>query len=238
MATRDRSSDNSGITRIAASALATLGIGVVMVGVPGVWIARVTGTTVGQLTTGLSFLEIISLAAVPVWISLGAAILMAGRPLRHSVLVPTTWQQFFRQWVQISWFGAGALVQKWTVIAPDTDLSTIVRPTIDPVRVTDPVDASVTATNGPSSSPPLPEAAVESPLPEPLGEMTEYAVRRGDNLRSLAEQFLGDGDRWQDLLLANVGYEVAPGVTLTEDTRLLKQGWNVRVPVTTESVSG
>lgn len=56
-----------------------------------------------------------------------------------------------------------------------------------------------------------------------------YTVARGDSFWSLAERLLGDGSRWVELQDANVGAEVAPGVSLQEGD-ILVPGWTIAAP--------
>ncbi|MEU9744775.1 LysM peptidoglycan-binding domain-containing protein [Streptomyces niveus] len=57
-----------------------------------------------------------------------------------------------------------------------------------------------------------------------------HHVRAGDTLWDIAEQRLGDGLRWREIVEANQGVTQADGSHLTEDTTVLQPGWTLRLP--------
>ncbi len=57
-----------------------------------------------------------------------------------------------------------------------------------------------------------------------------WTVRPRDTLWGIAEAALGRGERWAEIRRANVGREVAPGVTFTERTEVLQPGWTLVLP--------
>ncbi len=57
-------------------------------------------------------------------------------------------------------------------------------------------------------------------------------MRIGDGPWDVAEALVGDGARFQDVLDANVGLEVAPGVIWTHGQRVIHPGWSFRWDVT------
>ena len=76
-----------------------------------------------------------------------------------------------------------------------------------------------------------------SPLPgadraPPETDALTYTVRIGDGPWDVAEALVGDGTRFQDVLDANVGLEVAPGVIWTNGQRVIHPGWSFRWDVT------
>jgi len=58
----------------------------------------------------------------------------------------------------------------------------------------------------------------------------EIEVERRGTLWSLAEQHLGDGERWEQIRDANVGRTMGDGVTLSHDFTVLRQGWSLVIP--------
>ena len=236
-----QSTNSPDLSQLATTSTATIGIVIAVLGFPLLWVSRLLFREANTLGSTFTAADIAAVVSLPIWISLIAALAVAGRPLRHSAWLPASWQSTFRQWVEASAFGAGAMVRGWSVQNPEASLSAI---TI-PAPATSLTDSPTTATPLPERGPD-PKAAVTPDAPAATKaavvpkSMREYIVVRGDNFRSLAQRFLGDGDRWGELLEANVGREVAPGVHLGQDTRLLKNGWRIVVPaapVTEEGVS-
>lgn len=58
---------------------------------------------------------------------------------------------------------------------------------------------------------------------------SEYVVERGDTYWSLAERFLGDGNRWGVIQDLNAGRSVSSGVVLHEGDSLVP-GWKILLP--------
>jgi nucleoid-associated protein YgaU len=77
----------------------------------------------------------------------------------------------------------------------------------------------------------VPVTAEPSPAP------AAYTVRAGDGPWDVADALLGDGSRYQEVLDANVGREVSPGVTWGKDQRVIHPGWVFRSP-SSESETG
>ncbi len=69
----------------------------------------------------------------------------------------------------------------------------------------------------------------ESPAGETPSTAT-WTVRRNDSFWRIAEQSLGDGRRWPEVVRANVGREVAPGLVFTEQTEAIHPGWVLALP--------
>jgi nucleoid-associated protein YgaU len=82
-----------------------------------------------------------------------------------------------------------------------------------------------------ASAAPLPAIAGQPFLSAPAPHAgPTWTVRPRDTLWGIAEQTLGRGERWADIRRANVGRSVAPGVTFTERTEVLRPGWVLALP--------
>jgi nucleoid-associated protein YgaU/DNA-binding SARP family transcriptional activator len=57
-----------------------------------------------------------------------------------------------------------------------------------------------------------------------------HHVKAGDTLWDIAEQRLGNGLRWREIVDANQGVTQPGGEHLTQDTTLLQPGWTLRLP--------
>ncbi|MEV4506696.1 LysM peptidoglycan-binding domain-containing protein [Streptomyces klenkii] len=57
-----------------------------------------------------------------------------------------------------------------------------------------------------------------------------HEVQQGDSLWEIAEQRLGSGTRWHDIVKANEGVPQADGTRITADTAFLQPGWTLRLP--------
>ncbi|WNI20103.1 LysM peptidoglycan-binding domain-containing protein [Actinacidiphila sp. ITFR-21] len=79
--------------------------------------------------------------------------------------------------------------------------------------------AAATAASGHTNA--APAAAHTGPV---------HHVRAGDTLWDIAEQRLGDGLRWREIVEANQGVTQADGSHLTEDATVLQPGWTLRLP--------
>lgn len=66
-------------------------------------------------------------------------------------------------------------------------------------------------------------------------EGSTVEVGRRDTLWGLAEQHLGDGQRWEEIRDANVGRTMADGTKLGTGFTSLEQGWNLTVPGLTDT---
>lgn len=69
--------------------------------------------------------------------------------------------------------------------------------------------------------------ALESESPEPMALL--HTVERRDSLRMLAEQYLGDPNRWTEVFVLNQGQVQADGGSLTDPARL-QPGWQLVMP--------
>ena len=79
----------------------------------------------------------------------------------------------------------------------------------------------VSPVNPIASAAPTIAAPVSSPAPEPISAPRVVTVQRGDSLWKIAEQTLGRGSRWRDLLAAN------PSIA---NPSVLEVGTQIRVP--------
>lgn len=67
-------------------------------------------------------------------------------------------------------------------------------------------------------------------------QTTVHVVRRYESFWSIAEDTLGDGSRWREIVELNGGREVAPGVIFDGTANRLLPGWLLLVPDTAPSV--
>lgn len=58
-----------------------------------------------------------------------------------------------------------------------------------------------------------------------------WLVERHDSLWGIAEQALGDGMRWREIVELNLGREVAAGVVFDQYTESIQPGWQLAIPV-------
>lgn len=73
----------------------------------------------------------------------------------------------------------------------------------------------------------------QAPATENEGSIVE--IGRRDTLWGLAEQHLGDGQRWEEIRDANVGRTMPDGTQLPEGFTTLTAGWTILIPGLTES---
>ena len=59
-----------------------------------------------------------------------------------------------------------------------------------------------------------------------------WTVKRNDSFWRIAESHLGDGQRWHEIVSANVGREVAPGTIFDDRTDVIHPGWVLALPPT------
>ena len=113
----------------ATSLLATLSLLLVVLGVPALVALRLRpdSSTVQFQSTQSIALGVVAGVGIVLWLSLAAALAFQGRPLRHSSFLPLFWQRFFRQWVEASIVGIGAM-GGWTMLNPDVGLAALVQP--------------------------------------------------------------------------------------------------------------
>ncbi|MGW6248039.1 LysM peptidoglycan-binding domain-containing protein [Streptomyces roseolus] len=75
----------------------------------------------------------------------------------------------------------------------------------------------------------LPETPTIDAVPAPAPQGTAYTVTTGDNLWQVAEEQLGDGDRYTEIFDANKGKPQADGGRLT-DPDDIHAGWKLTIP--------
>ena len=73
-------------------------------------------------------------------------------------------------------------------------------------------------------------AAAETAVPGGGNTAHRWVVVRNDSLWGIAEEVLGDGSRWREIVDANVGREISPGVVFDRDTEAIQPGWELLVP--------
>ena len=66
--------------------------------------------------------------------------------------------------------------------------------------------------------------------PTPVPRATLHVVQRHESFWSIAEDALGDGSRWREIVALNAGREVAPGVVFSGTPDRLLPGWALLVP--------
>lgn len=69
------------------------------------------------------------------------------------------------------------------------------------------------------------------------GQADTYTVRRGDTLSDIAEQCLGDANRWPEMYALNRGTHFSVGGTL-RDPDVIYPGWTLDLPTATTPPSG
>lgn len=60
-------------------------------------------------------------------------------------------------------------------------------------------------------------------------ETITVTAQRGDSLWSMAETYLGDGDRWSEIAAANSGQTMTDGVVFTSANQI-RAGWHITIP--------
>lgn len=91
---------------------------------------------------------------------------------------------------------------------------------------TSPVSSETTVTPTPTATI---EQAETAPQAEAYVMTSTVTVHRGDTLWSLAEEHLGDGQRWRELAEANEGRQMVDGTTF-RGSDLLRPGWELSIP--------
>lgn len=89
---------------------------------------------------------------------------------------------------------------------------------------------AATAAVTPTASTPAPAAAEHRTASQSAHTGPVHHVKAGDTLWDIAEQRLGNGLRWREIVEANQGVEMTGGQHLTEDTTDLQPGWTLRLP--------
>ncbi|MDN5562564.1 MAG: hypothetical protein L0G49_02115 [Luteococcus sp.] len=77
----------------------------------------------------------------------------------------------------------------------------------------------------------IPTTTAASPAAPSTG-YTVHTVAKTDSLRSLAQEHLGDADRWEEIFKASTGITQPDGQHLT-DPDLIVDGWTLHIPTTT-----
>jgi hypothetical protein len=230
--------------RVLASAGATLLIVATLAGLlaaPWLKLTQSEGQPIGSGTD----------IALIVWLLVAAmtvlALMRQTATPRRLWWLPSGLQNRVRSVCEVSAFGVGPL-RGWTRTNPDAGLVRVTRPgPIEHERQR--VEAAPDESDGPDgpdelrddrpSPRPLRRSRVARVVPsaEPTKEnklrsrlLQPHLVQRGDTWWSLAEQFLADGQLWDDLRDLNLGAEVAPGVVL-DLTSVLRPGWRIQIPV-------
>ncbi len=67
--------------------------------------------------------------------------------------------------------------------------------------------------------------------------MSVYTVRAGESLWSIAEQELGDGERWRQIAALNEGRTMADGQVFQSNS-FLRADWHLQMPSAHDLVSG
>ncbi len=105
-----------------------------------------------------------------------------------------------------------------TVVANLPARTTTPRADVESSRTTVPVDQAVSLPT--STTSPSPGAAPAA----------TWTVQRNDSFWRIAEATLGDGQRWHEVVAANIGREVALGVVFSAETEAIHPGWVLAVP--------
>jgi nucleoid-associated protein YgaU/DNA-binding SARP family transcriptional activator len=69
-------------------------------------------------------------------------------------------------------------------------------------------------------------------------ELATYEVQRGDNLWQIAEDRLGDGNRYSEIVELNVGVTQADGYALEPGSDWIEPGWVLTLPIAAETAPG
>ncbi|MFI1259157.1 LysM peptidoglycan-binding domain-containing protein [Streptomyces netropsis] len=107
-------------------------------------------------------------------------------------------------------------------------------PTSAAFAATAPASAASVAVTAPQTTGAPATAAAQS-TPATAKNATAYTgpvhdVKPGESLWEIAEQRLGAGTRWHDIVTANAGVPQADGTVITADTTFLQPGWTLRLP--------
>ncbi|MFF4531562.1 LysM peptidoglycan-binding domain-containing protein [Streptomyces sp. NPDC001407] len=107
-------------------------------------------------------------------------------------------------------------------------------PTSAAFAATTPATAASTAVTAPQTTG-TPAASATAQSATATKAATPYTgpvheVKQGDSLWEIAEQRLGSGTRWHDIVTANEGIPQADGTVISADTAFLQPGWTLRLP--------
>lgn len=193
------------MTHTVEAPLATLVLVLAMLAAPAFWVGYISASTTSDPSIGMVLgLLLVTFSALILW-----KVLQVRRPYRFTKRTAMT---VLDELVDQSLFGVGTL-RGWTYTNPNVTLNDL--------------------RGGESPFIARPTAPIARAKPKPVlvapSSYARHTVERGDTFWSLAERFLGQGGRWSELLAANLGTEVAPGVVLKEDD-LLVPGWVVAIP--------
>ena len=128
--------------------------------------------------------------------------------------------------------GRGTVTGRWDPVVPTTPSA----PPAMPVAPTSPVTPAAAGFESAAAGYGLVYAyPIDSPAPidppvavQGAGESGWVVVKPGDSLWSLAEEHLGDTQRWQEIFELNAG-ELGGGGVL-RDPNLIHPGWRLRLP--------
>ena len=183
--------------------MATFLLLLAMLAGPVFWVGYLAASNTADPSAGMILgLLLTTVGAVVVW-----KILQVKRPYRFTKRSAMT---LLDELIDQSYFGVGSF-SGWTYTNPRVTLADL-RGNDEPFI--------------PKPTAPLARAKPKKTIPDCY---VRHTVECGDTFWSLSENLLGDGSRWNELLEANLGLEVAPGVLLQEED-LLVPGWVVAVP--------
>ncbi|WP_424892298.1 LysM peptidoglycan-binding domain-containing protein [Streptomyces sp. XH2] len=125
---------------------------------------------------------------------------------------------------------AGTLVGGIVLLLPTSAAFAATTPaTAASVSVTAPQTTGTPAASTTAQSAPTAKAAAAYTGPV-------HEVKQGDSLWEIAEQRLGSGTRWHDIVKANEGVPQADGTVISADTAFLQPGWKLRLPADAKPV--
>ena len=241
-----------GRSRKARALVATVALGVFLVGTPlvvALAVARaVSGRAITREGAGLGRADVVALlvalTAICMWLPGAVAVVgelrRRDRPVRPSRFVPPSIRRILAGQIEASLLGAGTLAG-WTSTRVDGSLDDLVRPgrrtaTIfdvpdDAESAEDPSGAGVTDADGSEPVPAPPDARRRQTTASALrdAKTTTYLVQRGDTWWGLAERFVGDGRRFAELKELNLGRRQPDGTVVQRDA-VLRAGWTIEVP--------
>ena len=127
----------------------------------------------------------------------------------------------------------------FSVLSPALAAAAIPAPVPATLDLSSLVQESATATPGTALL-----ADVSNPVAGQVGALDEviagesHVVERGDTWWSIAEDYLGDGLRWEEVRNANIGRAMADGSTISTATEYVGIGWELALPSSSPVVAG